>query len=127
MIKPPALLYIQRVWTCERSRKLVESGKVREDDDSSVRNYLKLCVINSSHTPLQTCCGVPGQWELFKEQNKVPHCFGSTGQKQTEKAREKETDEKKSLSSHPHYVNEVHGCSVGPSRVNYQWLLSLIG
>lgn len=36
-------------------------------------------------------------------------------------------DGKDSLSSHPHYVNEVHDCSVGPSRVNYQWLLSLIG
>lgn len=51
--------------------------------------------------------------------------FGSTGQRQ--KTREKEKEEKKSLSSHPHYVNEVHDCSVGPSRVNYQWLLSLIG
>lgn len=36
-------------------------------------------------------------------------------------------DGKDSLSSHPHYVNEVHDCSVGPLRVNYQWLLSLIG
>lgn len=50
---------------------------------------------------------------------------------QQARARERESsmkkDEKDSLSSHPHYVNEVHDCSVGPSRVNYQWLLSLIG
>lgn len=47
--------------------------------------------------------------------------------REQEGGREDEEEEKKSLFSHPHYVNEVHDCSVGPSRVNYQWLLSLIG
>ena len=47
--------------------------------------------------------------------------------REQERGREKGKEKKKSVSSHPHYVNEVHDCSVGPSRVNYQWLLSLIG
>lgn len=82
---------------------------------------------------LNTCLGILGQWELtdigHKEYKEVLLCFGSTGQKQKtrEKQGEREKGEKQSLSSHPHYVNEVHDCSVGPSRVNYQWLLSLIG
>lgn len=40
---------------------------------------------------------------------------------------QEEEEEEDSLSSHPHYVNEVHDCSAAPLRVNYQWLLSLIG
>lgn len=75
-------------------------------------------------------CVLPGQWEMFdighEEVKEILLCFDSTGQRQ--RAREKQRKrEKDSLSSHPHYVNEVHDCSVHPSRVNYQWLLSLIG
>ncbi len=84
-----------------------------------------------SQIPLNACRGVPGQWELFdighKEWKGVLFCFGSTGQRHRARGREKEKEEKKSLSSHPHYVNEVHDCSECPLRVNYQWLLSLIG
>lgn len=86
-------------------------------------------VSSLSHIPMTTYGGIPGLWKLYdtghKPQKEGLFFFGSTGQRQ--KTREKEKEEKKSLSSHPHYVNEVHDCSVGPSRVNYQWLLSLIG
>lgn len=107
-------------------------GKVPDDliIKSEVKNQFPVIIMSQI---LNIYGGIAGQWELcdigHKEEKEVLFSFGSTGQRQktTEKQREKEKEEKKSLSSHPHYVNEVHDCSVGPSRVNYQWLLSLIG
>lgn len=80
---------------------------------------------------VKPCCFFPGQERYWTAavRKRGARCLALVQQ-----ARDRERgssimkkEEKDSLSSHPHYVNEVHDCSVGPSRVNYQWLLSLIG
>lgn len=142
------LLYMQRLWKSERGRKQVQyrgmskmDGKVPKDNQSSAFDVhlinnpkLKIHFMSfpwvKSHWMYVVVYQVSGSCMTWVIRNRGKCCSAVVQQakdREQERGMEKEKEERKTLSSHPHYVNEVHDCSVGLSRVNYQWLLSLIG